>query len=463
VTRIVLLAGLNRGWTVESPVSRFETLWNNLGTAIGHVLPRKPTLFAIRRGAPFLTLTRLEWLALSRTPQPPPVTVQLLGTRDDIVSPTDNVDLATGSDFVYLEVPQSGHFDVIDMGQDTPVQRARRTRFQAALTASRDELARIEVSPDDVAQLLDGPGARSRADAQSPSQQPTDLVIVVHGIRDKGFWTRKIARVVVARGRELQRQVAATTPSYGYLAMLPFLCPWTRRAKVEWLLDLYVTIRALYPEAAISFVGHSNGTYILAAALESCRAVRFKNVVFAGSVVRSQFDWSSLVQSGQVGRVLNYVATADWVVAIFPRLFQMLGLQDLGGAGHDGFANEPGIVTDIEYLPGRHSTALDEQHWSDIASFVLDGPVADGVAVARRRNPFIVAAAHSAPVIWLLGLVAALLPGYLVLTALGFPELTGLCHFERWRAASMQLVPAWLSALSLMAYVAVLRAVLTRL
>ena len=33
-----------------------------------------------------------------------PVTVQLLGTDDDYVAPTDNVDLATGSNFYYIEV-----------------------------------------------------------------------------------------------------------------------------------------------------------------------------------------------------------------------------------------------------------------------------------------------------------------------------------------------------------------------
>jgi hypothetical protein len=48
------------------------------------------------------------------------VTVQLLGTIDDLVSPDDNIDLVSGKDFVYLEVPESGHRNVIDM--DTPMR-----------------------------------------------------------------------------------------------------------------------------------------------------------------------------------------------------------------------------------------------------------------------------------------------------------------------------------------------------
>ena len=44
VERVVQIAGLNRGWTVDSPVTRIASLSNRIGTAIGHLLPWKPTL-----------------------------------------------------------------------------------------------------------------------------------------------------------------------------------------------------------------------------------------------------------------------------------------------------------------------------------------------------------------------------------------------------------------------------------
>jgi hypothetical protein len=464
VTRIVLLSGLNRGWTVESPVSRFTSLTNNVGSAIGHLLPRKPTLFGIRRGAPFLTLTRLQWMALNESSHPPPITVQLLGTKDDIVSPADNVDLATGGDFVYLDVPQSGHFDVIDVRVETSKGRVRRACFQTALIASLAELRRVAIGADDVAELLpisveDAEDAANRIGSSADLQ---DVVFIVHGIRDKGFWTRKMAREVKMRARGRQRHVVTIAPTYGYFAILPFLCPWSRRSKVEWLLDQYVTVRALYPNASISFIGHSNGTYILAGGVQRCRAIRFKNVVFAGSVVQSNFDWVSLVQSRQVERVLNYVATSDWVVAIFPRLFQLLRLQDLGGAGHDGFDSKSPSVVDVEYIPGRHSIALEEQNWADIASFVLDGETPSR-AVVPRRHVLTVAAGYAAPLIWLFMIATALVPGYLALTALGFPELTGVSHLKWWQSTAAGLFPGWLLAVILMIYWAVLRTVLTKL
>ena len=84
------------------------------------ILLVKPTLFAIRKGATFLVNTRLQWLALMDPdygPRPDLVTVQLLGTGDDLVSPGDNVDYSVdlfgavrcgSGDRRYCRYPRSG-------------------------------------------------------------------------------------------------------------------------------------------------------------------------------------------------------------------------------------------------------------------------------------------------------------------------------------------------------------------
>ncbi|HZI81533.1 MAG TPA: hypothetical protein VFD69_18565 [Vicinamibacterales bacterium] len=462
VERIVLIAGLNRGWTTDSPVSRLKALSNNLGTAFAHLLPVKPTLFAIRRGAPFLTQTRLQWLALREQARLPALTIQLLGTRDDIVSPMDNIDLATGDDFLYLEVPQSGHFDVIQMGEDD-IGLQRRSRFVDALTGSRASLTPIAVTGSDLLHLLPvgaDPSSELISRAQ-PGRVVDDVVFVVHGIRDKGYWTRKVARLVSVTGQSKGLTVVAVAPSYGYFALLPFLLPWMRRDKVEWLLDMYVAVRSLYPDARVSFIGHSNGTYILAGAIESCRPVRFHNVVFAGSVVRSSFQWRRYLRRKQVGRVLNYVATADWVVAIFPRFLQNLKLQDVGGAGHDGFSDGSSPITDVEYVPGRHGAAIEERHWQDIAAFVLGGDPPDKQDTARHW--LVVLAGHLAFVVWLFLGAVALLPLYALLVGLGFPELTGWTWLAHWQKHAATSPPAWVTAGALVAWLRVLTVALTRL
>jgi hypothetical protein len=112
----VLLAGMNRGWTVSSAMDWLTSLQWGFAQLIGETLFRgRPTIFAIRRGAPFLVQTRLQWLALMSTdygPRPNLLAVQLLGSGDDQVSPDDNVDYSVdlvGSpgerSYFYVEVP----------------------------------------------------------------------------------------------------------------------------------------------------------------------------------------------------------------------------------------------------------------------------------------------------------------------------------------------------------------------
>src|SRR6185369_10031280 len=94
----------------------------SVGNIFGHLLLSifgvRLAIFQVRRGSPFLTQLRLEWMTLASDLRSHghsmPITVQLLGTVDDMVSPEDNIDLVTGRDFFYLDVPHSGHGNVIE-------------------------------------------------------------------------------------------------------------------------------------------------------------------------------------------------------------------------------------------------------------------------------------------------------------------------------------------------------------
>jgi len=328
-------------------------------------------------------------------------------------------------------------------------------------------LSAIAIEGRDLLELLPAEaGIRGElAFASVPGEHPSHVVFIVHGIRDKGYWTRKVARVVVSQARVAgQGRVLAVAPTYGYFAMLPFLFPWTRRAKIEWLLDHYVTVRAAHPDVPISFVGHSNGTYVLAGAVASCPAVRFHHVVFAGSVVQSRFRWEKYVGPGrQVLKILNYVATADWVVAIFPRWFEVLRLQDLGGAGHDGFAAGLAQVQNVKYVPGRHSAALDERYWDDIAHFLQTGNAPTPPEAVPERSRLVAAAGHVAGLFWLLLAALALVPTYVLLVALGFPGWSGWGWFDDSGQFVAATVQPWVGAIVLMGWVRLLGSVLTRL
>jgi pimeloyl-ACP methyl ester carboxylesterase len=252
-------------------------------------------------------------------------------------------------------------------------------------------------------------------------QEVTDVIFVIHGIRDLGYWTHKIARRVLALGKTANRVFESETSSYGYFPMLSFLLPGRRRAKVEWLMDQYAEAKALYPNAKFSYVGHSNGTYLVAKALHDYPCCRFHRLVFAGSVVNTGYDWLPLLQSGRVEAVMNYVATSDWVVAILPKAVQMLGLPDLGSAGHDGFSSaNGGKLYNIRYVRGSHSAALAEENWDAIAQFVVNGDPPPQPPF-RAQHPMIVAVGRVAPVIWLAVIGLLILIGSSILDA-NWPE-----------------------------------------
>jgi alpha-beta hydrolase superfamily lysophospholipase len=398
IKRIVLLAGMNRGWSLTHHLHISRMISLKIGTFFGDialaVTGRRYMIFHIRRGAPFITELRMQWLALHKTKtsksQALALTVQLLGTIDDLVAPTDNIDLVTGRDFIYLDVPFSGHANVIEMDISAAGQ-IRREVFQQALVEDPEVLARRNLVPEDLGLF-------------EARRHVTDVIFVIHGIRDVGYWTQKIARRVEALGNAPPKIYASETSSYGYFAMFPFLLPSRRREKVQWLMDQYVEAKSLYPDARFSFVGHSNGTYLLANALEGYRACRFQRVVFAGSVVRTDYDWTAVIRRGQIQAILNYVATADWVVACFPGALETLNLQDLGSAGHNGFKDASPGVFQCRYIPGAHGAALTENNWDEIARFIISSnPQGSATSdLANQQNGFVVFLGRIAPLVWLI-------------------------------------------------------------
>lgn len=409
IERIVLLGGISKGWSARSAGNWLTTTFWSLCIIASTLLPtRRGMVMEARFGLPFSVQTRLQWLALGRQGQRDLPLIQLLGSQDDFVSPNDMIDVAVDGvanrSHVLLDMPGTGHTDAIQMGP----REDRRALLIAALTEPLTQLAR-HPSAIPSALLSDGKTAE-------PEDDVTDVVFVVHGIRDKGFWTSKVAREIKREAASqpmpdgTPRHVRSMSESYGYLAMLPFLWIGVRRAKAAWLMDRYVEARARYPRAAFHFVGHSNGTYLAARSLKDYPAAFFDRIVFAGSVVRSNYEWSKLItkQPPQVKAVLNYVASNDLVVGIFPAAF---GIADLGGAGHSGFRDLTGrlkgakvprvhatpigqhISYQIQFSRGGHGSGIVETQWDEIAKFIISGsaprPVnQDYVGAQTRRARF---------------------------------------------------------------------------
>lgn len=382
VKRIISLGGLNRGWLSSGRLGWAEAFVTNTIGLLGHIWPDgKPVIFEARRGAPFIVQTRLKWLALRRLPlkwKPEPLVIQLLGTQDNLVAPDDAVDFAVDrskeSPYFYVELPHTRHDNAIVFSpsrfdRNGEFGAARKAQFIDVLTSDNARLMNIAINSNYLADTL----------PEEPNESVDHVVFVIHGIRDDGYWTRKIAQKIhesTAYGDT--PTVRCITSSYGYFAMLPFLLPWIRRQKVEWLMDEYVDARSRFPKAKFSYVGHSNGTYLIARALQDYPAACFSNVLFAGSVVRRNYDWAGFIAAKRVGKVVNMVATRDWVVALFPQGLEPLRrFFDLGGAGFGGFDQFPKVtgLSEVQYVIGGHSAGLVETQWKRIADFIVHGTV----------------------------------------------------------------------------------------
>ena len=408
--RLVLIATWDKGWSISERDGWFYSVPLNIFGLLGHLSPLAGTLFDVRRGAPFIVQTRLLWLAYRRwhnlahgadvptrqegtKPQgADPLVIQIIGTKDDFVSPVDQVDSQVngvlGNDpkprYFLLEMKETDHLGTVTF--NGPQGDRCKKIFRAALGQSSFIVAASAPATGDP----DTDDAVSASDPwlfdddfTTPDLSVRNLVFVIHGIRDDGFWTHRIAKAIKEAWQRLDNQaitsVHSVTSSYGYFALLPFILPWIRRQKVEWFMDQYVSAKARYPNAKFHYVGHSNGTYLAARALQDYSAARFGNIYFAGSVVRTTYDWPAFTAgtAQRVQRFHNARGATDWVVALAPKSIDYVS--DLGGGGFDGFgpptpvADTPEITQSTGYAWGGHGGAISEGHWPGIAQFIVTG------------------------------------------------------------------------------------------
>ena len=367
--RVVFLAGVNRGWDIggpppadADPLERFAQKVLYWGARMVNM---SELVLSFERGSPFVANLRLRWMKWVRDTKPNIEIVQMLGDIDDVVSREDNEDLrviATGK-FTQLIVRGTGHGEIVDIGTDGCPEDERHLRAYR-----RDKLVSAATAD------FDGLLAASEAQPFTTNENIKELVFVLHGIRDLGRWSAKFEEAIHKKYPDKQRTLRVVSPRYGYFGMGPFLFEGVRKRYVRWFMDEYTETLARYPAVAnneIRFFGHSNGTYLLADALSTYESMEIDRVVFAGSVVPKAFDWERLKkvdeatkeETQRVRAVRNYVGTEDWVVALFPRLFELpvvssLFRNPIGSAGFNGFDREiqqPLVVENVRFVRGQHS------------------------------------------------------------------------------------------------------------
>jgi pimeloyl-ACP methyl ester carboxylesterase len=434
VDRIVLLAGTNRGWSID-PVPR------NMGIGVllfikflvifGRLSRTVKMFRAGERGEPFVADLRVQWMRMARGREaqgkPMPVVIQLLGTVDDFVTVDDNKDVTVAQDFIFLPVHGTGHQWIVDF-QDPDYGRERAEKFRRAIEPGEEALARLK--------------EQNLARPIGQDSNVTTVVYLLHGIRDMAAWTDELEVLFQEEHVRLggdPKALKIIKSSYGYFPMGPFLLYSDRRKNIRWFMDEYTEAIARYPNAKeIHFVGHSNGTYILASALERYRTLRVDRVAFAGSVVPRAYDWRACIARGQVEQVRNYVGSSDWVVGIFPRMFELCGSRDIGSAGFNGFLQDEGNSLQVKFIPGGHSAAIDERNHHSIVNFILCGSLSTNPSYLIRSQPtWAIVLSRACWLVWLLIGASVFGVGYLVWNA---PVLPLAWHWAALAAYAVVIV-----------------------
>ncbi|VTR66251.1 conserved membrane hypothetical protein [Desulfosarcina cetonica] len=405
VSRIVLVAGMNRGWDISGQkpsdmrFSRWFTFW--MGTWFGRVAGVGKLILSMETGAPFVANLRIDWIERMINPERRGVeVVQLLGDIDDIVSAEDNKDLRTigKGKFAWIKVRGTGHGNIVDFSDPTTVGNLKLGEYRKkkfALAATEPDFVKLSRSNEVL--------------SFQPDLDVTQVVFVVHGIRDLGEWAAAFEQELQKQYQELQppgstNKLAVASARYGYFGMGPFLLRPVREKYVKWLMDEFTETLARYPNAKqVHFVGHSNGTYLMATALERYSSLNIGRVVFGGSVVRQDYRWCKVLKHRNMWlggnqapqeqearlRVVNYTAVDDWVVALFPRFFEppvpmFLLRNDIGSAGFNGFSKDIPQVVNVRGLTGGHAAFLGRI--PEIATFILKGKLDTEPVLASDNN-----------------------------------------------------------------------------
>jgi len=420
--KIIHIGGMTTGWEFNSEMPK-KYLW--LGPIIRPLCPCWLP-WQIYRGSEFITetrisLTKLKFNKKNSDSQKLEASSALfnenylVGTKDEFITPADAIELGgvgNGDNPSYLEVAGCTHTTILsdnkgNANQDIRnyiVGEIRRVCEEAgsAVDKATSESSRNKpqgntlsmiaplrpISPDDIDDYLDPLD-------NEPLRRNIDVdhvFIVLHGIRDNGYWAKRIGSIIKDAWRESDhgkynpRGIRVVSPSYGYFSLWDFVRPGGRKRAVEWFQNIYANIVALYPSAEISFIGHSNGTYLGAHAL-NCRGISYKYMILAGSVLRQDF-WKDhnrgKAWKTRVEHLFNFRSLDDWIVAFLPGGLEMLPLlgplMNLGGAGAYGFDD---ITEGVEQrsIKGGHGAAIEEDTWKQLAKYVVgttDGIGSDG-------------------------------------------------------------------------------------
>lgn len=205
----------------------------------------------------------------------------------------------------------------------------------------------------------------------APARQ--QVIVLLHGIRTEAIWQE-----VLAEEFRDHWNLETFPIGYGVLDVLRFLCPiWTRKGSVERVTLELRNVRRKFPNADVSVIAHSFGTYVLSKILEEHTDIAFHRIQLCGAVIPERYRWDKVI-SRISGQIVNDVGTKD--------IWPLLAKSSTWGFGESGLLGFKTIDVRDRFFEYGHSDFLTVSHarkfWIPL---LLDGQIVRSPFTKKRK------------------------------------------------------------------------------
>ncbi|MEX1275471.1 MAG: hypothetical protein WEE20_06035 [Bacteroidota bacterium] len=182
------------------------------------------------------------------------------------------------------------------------------------------------------------------------------VLITLHGIQTRGAWQKSLVTYL----SKLNSRWIPYPLDFGFFSAFELLFGFWRGKKINWFLKEYTRICEAEQITRPSVIAHSFGTYVVARMLEVYPQVKFDKLIFCGSIVRRDYDWKTLLESGRVNLVRNDFGRLD----IWPNIARLV-ISQAGNSGTEGFNAQDPRIQNHEFKQYNHSMYFQPLHFRD--------------------------------------------------------------------------------------------------
>lgn len=181
---------------------------------------------------------------------------------------------------------------------------------------------------------------------------PPTIILALHGINTRGEWRDEFASVITENTKDVIYN------PWTYKNSLPYIFwPFWRKKVLEDFAKFYEKTTYQKSFDKIHVVAHSYGTYIVFRAMQKFPDVKFDKIIFLGSPIKENTDWTELENKFQ--KMFFYIGKSDKVLEWFAPIAL------LGKSGQKGFKKDFQKIEEIELSYSEHSDCFSKNLMKD--------------------------------------------------------------------------------------------------